>query len=177
MKSKKNSLSFKMPEDIHRDLPFIPKSQQELKDREHPPVSDNTLTNKTTQIDTSIKADTGIKNVTGVNLEAFEGVVIRSLDNSLTKSERSIYLFLLRLAVHHEDLMTGVIGYAEISKAIQVVLLTVKRSIRKLKAGGLLNIKDQFNTADKKGSVYQVILPNPNIKHPLMDSLSKQQAK
>ncbi len=157
----KKNLSFKMPDDIHRDLPFIPKSSQELKDREHPPVLVSTLANDTSiKEDTGIIGDTGIKNITGINLEALEGSVLRSLGNNLTKSERTIYLFLLRLAVQHKDLMTGVIGYAEISKATHVVLLTVKRSVRKLKAGGLLNLKDQFNTAAKKGSIYQVVLPN-----------------
>jgi len=41
-----------------------------------------------------------------------------------------------------------------------VALLTVKRTIRKLKEADLLALKEQFNTADRKGSVYQVILPD-----------------
>jgi len=59
-----------------------------------------------------------------------------------------------------KDLTTRVVGYAEISKAAKVALLTVKRTIRKLKEADLLALKEQFNTADRKGSVYQVILPD-----------------
>lgn len=165
MSAKKKLLTFTIPDDITRDLPFIPKSPKDLETRVQPTTTSKKDTGN--KKDTSNKDDTGINKrgiltpnpVLSSNNISLQATFLKTLDEKLTKSEMSIYFFLINRTSGNNSLETGIIGSTEIAQAVKVTLLTVKRSMRKLKQEKLLLVKEQFNTSNKKGSIYKITLP------------------
>ncbi|MFH1621495.1 MAG: helix-turn-helix domain-containing protein [Candidatus Omnitrophota bacterium] len=77
----------------------------------------------------------------------------------ITPSQQAIYLSLYkRSSVSGKD-TTGWIGYGELAKESGISLKTVQRAIDKLINARLIKRVDIMNTAEIKGSQYQVILP------------------
>ena len=77
----------------------------------------------------------------------------------ITPSQQAIYLSLYkRSSVSGKD-TTDWIGYGELAKESGISLKTVQRAIDKLINARLIKRIDITNTAETKGSQYQVILP------------------
>ena len=77
----------------------------------------------------------------------------------ITPGQQSVYLSLYkRSSIPGKD-TTDWIGYGEIAKEVGISLKTVQRAIDKLISVNLIKRVDIINTAEIKGSQYQVILP------------------
>jgi len=77
----------------------------------------------------------------------------------ITPGQQSVYLSLYKRSSIPSKDTTGWIGYGEIAKEAGISLKTVQRAIDKLISVNLIKRVDIINTAEIKGSQYQVILP------------------
>jgi len=78
----------------------------------------------------------------------------------ITQSQQSVYLNLYKQASMAGKDITSWIGYGELAKKAGISLKTVQRAIDKLISIRLIKRIEITNTAEIKGSQYQVILPN-----------------
>ena len=107
------------------------------------------------KMSTVVKKTTVDKMSTVVN----EDLLRDKLKLLITPSQQSIYLNLYkRSSVSGKD-TTDWIGYGELAKESGISLKTVQRAIDKLINTHLIKRIDITNTAEIKGSQYQVILP------------------
>ena len=77
----------------------------------------------------------------------------------ITPGQQSVYLSLYKRSSLSGKDTTGWIGYSELAKETGISLKTVQRAIDKLISVCLVKRIDIINTAEIKGSQYQVILP------------------
>jgi len=77
----------------------------------------------------------------------------------VTPGQQSVYLSLYKRSSISGKNTTGWIGYSELAKETGISLKTVQRAIDKLISVRLIKRIDIINTAEIKGSQYQVILP------------------
>ena len=77
----------------------------------------------------------------------------------ITPGQQSVYLSLYKRSSMSGKDTTGWIGYGEIAEEVGISLKTVQRAIDKLISVNLIKRVDIINTAEIKGSQYQVILP------------------
>jgi len=104
---------------------------------------------------TVVKKTTVDKMSTVVN----EDLLRDKLKLLITPGQQSVYLSLYkRSSVSGKD-TTGWVGYGELAKETGISLKTVQRAIDKLISVRLIKRIDIANTAEIKGSQYQVILP------------------
>ena len=107
------------------------------------------------KLTTVVKKTTVDKMSTVVN----EDLLRDKLKLFITPGHQSVYLSLYKLASMTGKDTTGWIGYGEIAKEVGISLKTVQRAIDKLISVNLIKRVDIINTAEIKGSQYQVILP------------------
>jgi len=77
----------------------------------------------------------------------------------ITSSQQSVYLSLYKRSSTSDKDATNWVGYGELAKEIGISLKTVQRAIDKLISARLIERTDIINTAEIKGSQYQVLLP------------------
>jgi len=77
----------------------------------------------------------------------------------ITPGQQAVYLSLYKRASGSGKDTTDWIGYGELSKEAGISLKTVQRAVDRLISVSLLKRIDLTNTAEIKGSQYQIILP------------------
>ena len=105
---------------------------------------------------TVVKKTTVDKMSTVVN----EDLLRNKLKLLITPSQQVIYLSLYKRSSVSDKNTTDWIGYGELAKESRISLKTVQRAIDKLINARLIKRIDITNTAEVKGSRYQVILPD-----------------
>ncbi|MFH1309514.1 MAG: helix-turn-helix domain-containing protein [Candidatus Omnitrophota bacterium] len=101
------------------------------------------------------KKTTVVKMSTVVN----EDLLRDKLKLLITSSQLSVYLSLYKRSSASGKNATNWVGYGELAKEIGISLKTVQRAIDKLISARLIKRTDIINTAEIKGSQYQVLLP------------------
>lgn len=101
------------------------------------------------------KMTTVVKMSTVVN----EDLLKDKLKLLITPGQQAVYLSLYKQASGSGKDTTDWIGYGELSKEAGISLKTVQRAVDKLISVSLLKRINLTNTAEIKGSQYQVILP------------------
>ncbi len=77
----------------------------------------------------------------------------------ITPGQQAVYLSLYKRASGSGKNTTDWIGYGELAKESGISLKTVQRAVDRLISANLVKRVDLTNTAEIKGSQYQVILP------------------
>ncbi|MBL7131562.1 MAG: helix-turn-helix domain-containing protein [Candidatus Omnitrophica bacterium] len=77
----------------------------------------------------------------------------------ITPGQQAVYLSLYKRASGSGKDTTDWIGYGELAKESGISLKTVQRAVDRLISASLIKRLDLTNTAEIKGSQYQVILP------------------
>jgi len=104
---------------------------------------------------TVVKKTTAVKMSTVVN----EGLLRDKVKLLITASQQSVYLSLYKRFSATGKNSTAWVGYGELAKEVGISLKTVQRAIEKLINARLIKRTEIANTAEVKGSQYQVILP------------------
>lgn len=90
---------------------------------------------------------------------ANESLLKDKLKSLITPSQQSIYISLYKRSSLCDKNTTDWIGYGRLAKELRISLKTVQRAIDKLIDIHLIKRVDIINTAQTKGSKYQIILP------------------
>lgn len=88
-----------------------------------------------------------------------EGLLKDILKSLVTPSQQAIYLNLYTLSFTHGRDTSDWIGYGGLAKELGISLKTVQRAVAKLIHIHLIKRINLINTADTKGSRYQIMLP------------------
>ena len=107
------------------------------------------------KMSTVVKKTTVDKMSTVVN----EDLLRDKLKLLITPGQQAVYLSLYKRASGSGKDTTEWIGYGELAKESGISLKTVQRAIDKLISASLIKRIDLTNTAEIKGSQYQIILP------------------
>ena len=94
-----------------------------------------------------------------ISTVANEDLLRDKLKLIITPSQQSVYLSLYKRSSVSDKDTTDWIGYGELAKEAGISLKTVQRAIDKLINVRLIKRIDLTNTAEIKGSQYQVVLP------------------
>jgi len=119
----------------------------------------STVDKKMSIVDKEVSTVDIISTMNKISIVLTEDMLRNKLKSLITHSQQSVYISLYEKSHKFGRMTTDWVGYSELAKALGLSLKTVQRAVDKLITAGLIKRVDIANTAQVKGSKYQVILP------------------